>query len=230
MTQEMSTKAYTLFERKFGSSAENCSKPTGEQLAKFQNKIADEIINFWNQFGWCRYANGLFQFGNPDDYEDILFEWFGERASTMLVLGHTAFADMFILMDGRIRFFDVLYGRLFLTSTGVENYLDSTLPYDNYLDNVLQADVFRDATKRLGYLKQDECFAFVPTIPLGGSMDTKTAKIVKFREHALFLTQITEEVKFLEVGKSVEKRPKEYFQQLAEDLFGEDYSIDDNAK
>ena len=51
-------------------------------------------------------------------------------------------------------------------------------------------DLFEEAKKFVGILKNDECYYFVPVLPLGGKKSVKTLEIGKTREHIEVITQL----------------------------------------
>lgn len=51
---------------------------------------------------------------------------------------------------------------------------------------------FEPAKKKLGILKEDEMYAFVPALMLGGRPDLKNLEKLKAIEHLILLSQITE--------------------------------------
>ncbi len=51
-------------------------------------------------------------------------------------------------------------------------------------------DLFEEAKKFVGILKNDECYCFVPVLPLGGKKSVKTLEIGKTREHIEVITQL----------------------------------------
>lgn len=51
-------------------------------------------------------------------------------------------------------------------------------------------DMFEPIKKRLGIVKHDEMYAFVPALPLGGTARLDHVEKVKAQEHLIFLSQI----------------------------------------
>jgi hypothetical protein len=40
-------------------------------LARFQGKLPDQLLAFWDEHGWCGYADGLFWTVDPQEYESV---------------------------------------------------------------------------------------------------------------------------------------------------------------
>ncbi|MNJ79554.1 hypothetical protein D3C77_776150 [compost metagenome] len=51
--------------------------------------------------------------------------------------------------------------------------------------------LFKSALKKLGQLKSDEMYGFVPALALGGAMELKNLQKVKTIEHLEFLSQLS---------------------------------------
>lgn len=89
-----------------------------------------------------------------------------------------------------IYYLDVLYGRITERTKNVEVLFEYTLSKDSYLDDVVGRKLFNEVLPKLGSLKSDECYAFVPALALGGSYDVKSLQKVKLREHLAMLRQL----------------------------------------
>jgi hypothetical protein len=51
--------------------------------------------------------------------------------------------------------------------------------------------LFRRARRKLGLLKSDEMYGFVPALMLGGSEELENLEKVKIIEHLIFLSQLS---------------------------------------
>ena len=48
-------------------------------LDKYRGKLPDRLLEYWQEYGFCRFADGLFWITSPEDYEDILAQWLPEN-------------------------------------------------------------------------------------------------------------------------------------------------------
>jgi len=48
-------------------------------LNKYRGRLPDRLLEYWQEYGFCHFADGLFWITNPEDYEDILAEWLPEN-------------------------------------------------------------------------------------------------------------------------------------------------------
>lgn len=57
--------------------------------------MPDQLLSYWQEEGWCSYANGLFWTVDPDEYEDPFNKWLGNTKLEQL--------DAFHLLRGRFK-------------------------------------------------------------------------------------------------------------------------------
>lgn len=90
---------FEYFISKFGEPADRVDVPS-EAIDKWRGKLPDQLLTYWQEEGWCGYANGLFWIVNPDDYEDLVDEWLEdtglEQIDTFHVIGRTAFGKLYV--------------------------------------------------------------------------------------------------------------------------------------
>ena len=61
----------------------------------------------------------------------------------------------------------------------------------NYINKNFELELYRNSYKTYGSLSFDECFGFVPLLPLGGKKDVKHMDKVKILEHLDLIVQFT---------------------------------------
>ena len=70
-----------------------------ETLAKYRGKLPDRLLEYWQEFGFCGFKDGIFWLTNPEDYEDILAEWLPEdelEKQSHYVIARSGFGDLFV--------------------------------------------------------------------------------------------------------------------------------------
>lgn len=70
-----------------------------ETLAKYRGKLPDRLLEYWQEFGFCGFKDGIFWLTNPEDYEDILTEWLPEdelKKKKHYVIARSGFGDLFV--------------------------------------------------------------------------------------------------------------------------------------
>lgn len=179
---------FEKFERKHGP-AKSCQGVTPQDLETYKGKLPDDLLSLWTESGWCSYGDGLLWTTNPAEYSEIVKEWIKDGDS-LLAFVRTAFGSLLLWDGNQTRFLDVLSGdvsNLFIT---MDFNFNGGLCDDNYLNAVIRQDIFREALPRLGPPARDECYAFVPALPLGGPGTADTLQKVKLREHLHLLLQL----------------------------------------
>ena len=72
---------------------------SAETLAKYRGKLPDRLLEYWQEFGFCGFKDGIFWLTNPEDYEDILAEWLPEdelKKKKHYVIARSGFGDLFV--------------------------------------------------------------------------------------------------------------------------------------
>ncbi|MCH2089642.1 MAG: glutamyl-tRNA amidotransferase, partial [Pseudoalteromonas sp.] len=49
--------------------------PTQETLDFFKDKLPERLLEYWQEYGFCGWGNGIFWIVNPQDYHEILQTW-----------------------------------------------------------------------------------------------------------------------------------------------------------
>lgn len=88
---------FKYFISKFGDSTKCTAVPTAS-FEKWRNKLPDQLLKYWEQEGWCEYANGLSCTVNPDDYAGLVDDWLAdtelEGVDVFHVIARSAFGKL----------------------------------------------------------------------------------------------------------------------------------------
>ncbi|WP_278404577.1 GAD-like domain-containing protein [Pseudoalteromonas ruthenica] len=188
--------------------------PTQETLDFFKGKLPDRLLEYWQEYGFCGWGDGIFWLVNPLDYHDILQTWlegteFAEREKNEIdkyyVIGRGAFGDLVVWGKASGQSLDINsnFGMLFPTDSTEDLVEDGeTLTVDLFfatmnktsLDqkDVDEKPLLEQALKKLGPLEADEMYAFVPALALGGVNKLEKLLKVKAIEHLNFLAELGE--------------------------------------
>lgn len=171
-------------------------------VERYRGRLPDLLLSYWVEHGWCGYGNGIFWVVNPQEYDLILASWLEgtelEKLDTFHVIARSAFGDMFLWGEktGRSLTIDCNLARYTYSprdvvaegeARAVEGFFLSIRP--DYLDF---EDLFELARKKLGALKVDEVYGFVPALALGGRALLSHLEKLKLEEHLILISQITE--------------------------------------
>jgi hypothetical protein len=169
--------------------ASHCRAVGADEIASYQNRLPQAILDLWQDAGQCAYSDGLMWFVNPDDYAGIMDAWL-EEPDHSLVFARSSFGELFTWNGEAIYqlFIHVgSYGRLMKDITV---YMESVMINNRILEDSHDLKLHKKALKKLGPLAYDECYTFVPALALGGEESITNVAKVKHLEHLLFLAQV----------------------------------------
>ncbi|MEE4718136.1 GAD-like domain-containing protein [Pseudomonas alliivorans] len=191
---------YAFFLKKFGPATASRIVPSSS-MKRYEGKLPAQLLQYWDDYGWCGHANGLFWTVNPQDYEPILKQWL---AGTKLsehdiyhVIARSAFGQLYLWGEKTANSLSItsyMSRYSYIPSAlnaenvdfGVRLFFSTMQPERNDLDHL-----FESALKKLGSLEADEMYGFVPALALGGPMELKNLQKVKVIEHLEFLSQLS---------------------------------------
>ncbi|VAW48914.1 FIG00957912: hypothetical protein [hydrothermal vent metagenome] len=188
----------------------DCHPVDEETLNRYQGKLPDRLLGYWKEFGFCGYGEGLFWTVNPADYEETLELWLKNTPlwgrENYYVIARTAFGKLYVWGDKT--------GNATTIISYQHTIMPQDIPYETLdkekierfigtffsLQDKENADaydkndklLFKKALKKLGQLKPDEMYAFVPALSLGGVADIKSLQKVKLQEQLSILAQLEE--------------------------------------
>ncbi len=180
-----------------------------EKLDKFRGKLPDKLLQYWQEYGWCGYAKGLFWTVDPDEWEDVLDDWIGDtpfmERDAYYVIARSAFGKLVLWGTNsgqslRINAPDGLAFPAFDLEEFKEDGADLTLQLffsstsrDTY--DVIDSDdqpLFERALAKLGPLDHDTMYGFVPALALGGEPSLDRLQKLEAHIHLSILSQVTE--------------------------------------
>jgi hypothetical protein len=170
-------------------------------IDKYRGVLPDQLLTHWAKYGWSGYGQGIFWCVNPAEYEAVISTWISDSgipdADTYYVIARGAFGDFYLWQQTS--------GSWFTLSALCARYMQSTREispdrFDEEIEGFFVSmdreandfdDLFEEALKKLGPLKPDEMYGFVPAIALGGPGTLNTLQKVKTIEHLTFLSQLS---------------------------------------
>jgi hypothetical protein len=171
------------------SAGSNCRAAPLEVVEKYADRLPEELLQHWREFGWCAYSDGLIWLSNPDDLIDVLDDWLGSNHGA-IPFCRSAFANIFMWQEGEVKSLATQTGRINAVMSRIDVFFENVLLDERYLDGMFHTKLFRQALKKMGPLQYDECYAFEPVLALGGSGELDTIRKVKMREYLGILAQL----------------------------------------
>jgi len=154
-------------------------KKPDEKLLEFANQmLPPEIVYLWTTYGFGDYGDGLIKVVDPRDYMHSLYCWLGGQDFHKIPIMVSAFGDIFYYRKlendvNDVSMLDIHYRRIDVCAFSYEEFFEEYISDPEIKENVLRKDLFDQATKKLGSLKHNEAFFFVPALVLGGGEDIK---------------------------------------------------------
>jgi len=170
-------------------------KPTKEMLDFYADKLPQELLDFWVDYGFGNYANGLIKVIEPSDYMDSFYTWTGEEDHSKLPILVTAFGDVFYyrkLSDSEedVCLLNIHYRKIEVCEYSLLDFFQNYIVNEALSQDLLKKQLFSQAMKNLGQLSEDEIYFFSPALILGGAEDIKYIDKGDGNVHQLILHQL----------------------------------------
>jgi hypothetical protein len=180
---------------------------SASSLGKYRGKLPDKLLEYWQEYGWCGYAEGLFWTVNPEEWEEELDAWIGEtpfmEQDAYHVIARGAFGDLYLWGEKtgpslRVCPPSGLIVPRFQPDEFAERGADRTvqlffsaksrksIDYEDEDDKPL----FNRALERLGPLDHDTMYGFVPALALGGIARQENLQKLDAHVHMEILAQM----------------------------------------
>ncbi|MDO7911133.1 GAD-like domain-containing protein [Pseudomonas sp. 22-AL-CL-001] len=192
--------AVSIFIDKMGSPTEYTPVPSAT-IEYYKKILPERLLNYWQDYGWSAHAEGIFWMVNPAEYDGVVRSWLEdtefEKKDNYYVIARTAFGGLYLWGEktGHALKIESLLSRYCAQDLGTtEVNLDRESQIFFLAPSVEGSDffsLFRRARRKLGLLKSDEMYGFVPALMLGGSEELENLEKVKIIEHLIFLSQLS---------------------------------------
>lgn len=164
----------------------NC-KVDGALISKYEDKLPEDIISIWKEYGFGTFMNGYFKIINPDEYVEVLemSYYASDRAIPMIM---TAFGDLIVWEDNRYIMMIKYKEKDIKCLSATMDWFWEDLSDEYYTNKFFELDIYSKAVEKAGRLAIDECFGYTPLLGLGGSKKIDNLSKVKIREHIEIIT------------------------------------------
>lgn len=167
-------------------------KPSEEVLDGLSGILPDELLDFWEKYGFGNYGQGIIKVINPLDYMDSLYTWLGKEDFSKIPILITGFGDIFYFRilsedENDVCLLDIHYREINVCAYSFEDFFEDFITDDEIIEEVLKKDLFMESLKNKGILKNNEIFCFVPALILGGSETAENTDKAQADVHQLLL-------------------------------------------
>jgi hypothetical protein len=194
-------KVFARFIEKIGEPIDRQEVPPSS-IERYRGKLPNLLLEYWAEHGWCGYGNGIFWIVNPREYEGVVKSWIAgtryEKRDTYHLIARSAFGDLYLWGETTgfsLKITSILsrcvFQKFALKSEEMDRELQGFL-LSREVDTNNYGDLFKPAKKKLGTLRHDEMYGFVPAFMLGGPDTLDHLEKVKAVEHLTILSQIAE--------------------------------------
>jgi len=201
----------------FGPAIQSKAVPA-DKIARFRGKLPDKLLEYWQTYGWCGYAKGLFWTVDPDEWEPVLEAWIGDtpfmEQDEYYVIARNAFGELYLWgrESGASLKIRPCYAQLYpnddregILKHGADRRLEtffrirkkSRMDFEDVNDEPL----FERALSTLGSLDHSSIYGFVPALALGGLPKLENLQKVSAVEHLIILAGLTEREIMMDIGK-----------------------------
>ncbi|MCK8664551.1 DUF1851 domain-containing protein [Pseudomonas azerbaijanoccidens] len=194
-------KVFARFIEKVGGPVDRQEVPTSS-IERYRGKLPNQLLEYWSEHGWSGYGDGIFWIVNPQEYEGVVASWIEEtklkEKDNYHLIARSAFGDLYLWGEktgASLKITSILSRFVFdafeITNKHMDRELqDFLLSMD--VDTNDYGELFTPAMKKLGTLRHDEMYGFVPALMFGGPDTLVHLEKVKAVEHLILLSQIAE--------------------------------------
>ncbi|MFK3941463.1 GAD-like domain-containing protein [Pseudomonas monteilii] len=192
--------AISLFIEEMGNPTSHKSVPS-TAIEHYRTKLPGRLLNYWEDYGWSAHAGGIFWIVNPAEYEGVVRSWLEgtafEARDIYHVIARTAFGCLYLWGEKTGYSLDIHTSLSRYSAHELGTTEDSLNRQSQVLfmhPSIESSDflgLFSRARKKLGPLKSDEMYGFVPALMLGGSEALENLEKVNIIEHLTFLSQLS---------------------------------------
>lgn len=192
---------FSIFLEEFGNQIDRQEVPPSS-IERYRGKLPNQLLEYWDEHGWCGYGDGAFWLVNPQEYEAVVASWIGgtkfETIDTYHLIARSAFGDLYFWGEktgASLNVTSILSKYTVFNSKLGGEQMDKQL--QNFLltrniDDDDYGNLFKPAKKKFGTLRHDEMYGFVPALMLGGPDTLDHLEKVKAVEHLILLSQLAE--------------------------------------
>lgn len=193
---------FAYFIEKLGPAFDKRDVPRSS-IERYRGKLPDQLLAYWEEYGWCGYGDGLFWTVNPQEYKPALEAWIGDtqfmEQDAYHIIARSAFGDLYFFGEKTGSNLQIVAAdanaiadsyRTPDLNRNVKVFFSALNKVGCDHSDVDGVKLFARALKKLGRQKHDEIYGFVPALALGGPATLDHLQRVKAVEHLVLLAQL----------------------------------------
>jgi hypothetical protein len=154
-----------------------------------QKILGSDIIELYRKYGISSFGKGLIQTIHPIKSQHILEGW-GVPWRECYPILKSSFGTIYFIYKTKLGYLVPIYKEIEFGEMEIDLVFDLVLADTIALNNACFKDIHDQVYPRLGIVDNDEIYAFVPALALGGERSAKNVEKVKMKEHFIFLSQL----------------------------------------
>ena len=159
-------------------------------IEKYRDRVSEELVSIWENYGTGSFCDGYFRIINPDDYIELIKVTYfdGENVIPVFV---TPFADVITSdNEGYIGLINYKKHDFCMLSADFEMFSKFLAESETFRKKNFDFDFYKKAREKLGELKHHESYGFAPLLCMGGKKVLKNLDIVDTRVHIELISQM----------------------------------------
>ena len=181
--------------------------PDINYINTYSNKLPNNLLNMWKSYGFCSFLNGLFSITDPQEYQNVVKDWFNAAGICLInknfhIIATSGFGDLFVWEETEGGSFEInlMNGWIIVNDFNKEVDLEKQInlffasksPYSlDAEDQNTNDELFDPVVNRLGKLEHGEIFAFMPSLIAGGEMSINNLQKINIHIYLDFILQLT---------------------------------------
>lgn len=161
--------------------------------------LPNRLLEYWQEYGFCQFKDGLFAIVNPTDYQQSMDTWLKgtevQDFDSFHVIARTGFGSLLLwgAKTGQSWRIDIVDAQIFFkrsdekriqtegADVSLKGFFGVISPENVDLEDVnTDEPIFEQAVAKFGPLKADEMFTFEPALFLGGEQTIAKVNKVNF--------------------------------------------------
>ena len=197
-----------FLEKKFGK-PKNASPFSEILVEKYKELLSKDIFEIWRAYGSAPFGNGLFNFVNPDECNDIIMPWLElipqVQPSGCFLLLKSAFGKLYIYDCNSLSYYvvnciDARYSHFKPKKNYTKELVLKVLIIAANENSLEEFDengdaLFKRALKEIGPLSSNEIYGFEPRLCLGGPARLQNLSKFRWDVHLDIIRNSTHELK-----------------------------------
>lgn len=171
---------------------ETYSECSPQLIEKYLNILPEVITNSWAKHGFQKFSEGFLWTTNPDEYRYLPELFTKVDSSEAHVFLRTAFGDFIFYYKGNIYNYSVVTSLLLKIGPSIETLLDFDFAWKDSLNNIYFFNIYKKALKKIGTLTEDEIYAYIPALQMGGQMDIKNLQKQNMKSYLMMIADFSQ--------------------------------------